>query len=42
MTEHGIHQLPVVDGERPVGIVALRDVARPVLTGRLSAIGLGF
>ena len=22
MTEHGIHQLPVVDGERPVGVVA--------------------
>jgi sulfide:quinone oxidoreductase len=28
MTEHHIHHLPVVDGERPVGMVGLRDVVR--------------
>jgi CBS domain-containing protein len=40
MTGHGFHHLPVVDGERPVGMVGLRDVvnARP----RFGAgIGLG-
>ena len=42
MTEHGIHQLPVVDGERPVGVVALGEVARPGLTARLSGVGLGY
>jgi CBS domain-containing protein len=26
MTEYGIHHLPVVEDERPVGIVGLRDV----------------
>ena len=42
MTEHEIHQLPVVDGEKLVGVVALADVARPGLTARLSGVGLGF
>jgi sulfide:quinone oxidoreductase len=28
MTEHGIHHLPVVDGERPVGMVGMREVMR--------------
>ena len=42
MTEHGIHQLPVVDGERPVGLVGLGEVARPRLTARLSGVGLGY
>ncbi len=43
MTEHGIHHLPVVDGERPIGLVRLRDVVRA--TGSLFAqqpVGLGF
>jgi sulfide:quinone oxidoreductase len=40
MTEHGIHHLPVVEGERPVGLLGMRDVARSrrVRMG----IGLGF
>jgi sulfide:quinone oxidoreductase len=28
MTEHRINHLPVVDGERPVGLVGMRDVVR--------------
>jgi sulfide:quinone oxidoreductase len=40
MTEHGIHRLPVVEGERAVGMIGMRDVARSrrVRMG----IGLGF
>jgi sulfide:quinone oxidoreductase len=40
MTEHGIHHLPVVESERPVGMIGMRDVARSrrVRMG----IGLGF
>jgi sulfide:quinone oxidoreductase len=39
MTEHHIHHLPVVDGERPVGMVGMRDVVR----SRFGAgVGLGF
>jgi sulfide:quinone oxidoreductase len=41
MTEHHIHHLPVVEGERPVAMVGMRDVVRagtPFPTG----IGLGF
>jgi sulfide:quinone oxidoreductase len=39
MREHGIHHLPVVEDDRPVGMVGLRDVARP----RFGAgVGLGF
>jgi sulfide:quinone oxidoreductase len=30
MTEHHIHHLPVVGGERPVGMVGMRDVIRSV------------
>jgi sulfide:quinone oxidoreductase len=30
MSEHHVHHLPVVDGERPVGMVGMRDVVRPV------------
>jgi CBS domain-containing protein len=41
MTEHNIHHLPVVEGERAVGMVGLRDtVGRKV---RMEAgIGFGF
>jgi sulfide:quinone oxidoreductase len=40
MGDYGFHHLPVVDGERPVGIVGLRQaVAR---ARREPAIGLGF
>ena len=28
MVEHHIHHLPVVDGERPVGTIGMRDVVR--------------
>jgi sulfide:quinone oxidoreductase len=41
MTEHNIHHLPVIDGERPVGMVGLRDAlgtGPPLGAG----IGLGF
>jgi CBS domain-containing protein len=43
MAEHGIHHLPVVEGERPIGMVGARDVIR----GRASddaplGVGLGF
>ena len=34
MTEHRIHHLPVVDGERPVGVVGLRDVTRSARVDR--------
>ena len=41
MTEYGIHHLPVVDGERPIGLVRLRDVVRA--TGPAEQlVGLGF
>jgi sulfide:quinone oxidoreductase len=42
MTEYGIHHLPVVDGERPVGMVGLRDVSRSQREAKRLAIGLGF
>jgi sulfide:quinone oxidoreductase len=43
MTSHGIHHLPVVDGERPVGQVGLRDLqaSGDEADARLG-IGLGF
>jgi sulfide:quinone oxidoreductase len=40
MTEHGIHHLAVVDGERPVGTIETRDVARGAASE--PRIGLGF
>jgi sulfide:quinone oxidoreductase len=40
MSEHGIHHLPVVEGERPVGMIGMRDVARSRLVRM--GIGLGF
>ncbi len=42
MTEHRIHHLPVVDGERPVGMVGMRDVAHSTRPRSLSGLGLGF
>jgi sulfide:quinone oxidoreductase len=41
MTEYGVHHLPVVDDERPVGMVGLRDVTRSRDPRRLP-VGLGF
>jgi sulfide:quinone oxidoreductase len=41
MTQYGIHQLPVEEGDRPVGIVGLREVTRSRRPERLT-IGLGF
>jgi CBS domain-containing protein len=41
MLEHHVHHLAVVEGDRPVGMVGMRDVvdaAAPIATG----IGLGF
>ncbi len=40
MTEYGFHHLPVVDDERPVGMLGLRQALRQV-RGR-TGIGLGF
>ena len=41
MTQYGIHHLPVVDGNRPVGMIGLRAVSRtPMLVQ--PRIGLGF
>jgi sulfide:quinone oxidoreductase len=42
MTEHHIHHVPVVEGERPIGMVGMRDVARSGVSERLTGIGLGF
>jgi sulfide:quinone oxidoreductase len=43
MTDHAIHHLPVVDGERPVGMVGARQLARAVaeLARTRTSIGLG-
>jgi sulfide:quinone oxidoreductase len=40
MTEYGFHHLPVIDGERPVGMLGLRQATRQA-RGR-TGIGLGF
>jgi CBS domain-containing protein len=40
MTEYGFHHLPVVDGERPTGMLGLRQAERQA-RGR-TGIGLGF
>ena len=37
MNEHGIHHLPVVDGERPVGMLGFRQAARRARGPRASA-----
>jgi CBS domain-containing protein len=42
MTEYGIHHLPVVEDERPVGMVGLRDVTRSRRSPERLPIGLGF
>jgi len=42
MTEHHIHHLPVVEGERHVGMVGTRDVVRSASSEFLGGIGLGF
>jgi sulfide:quinone oxidoreductase len=44
MSEHAIHHLPVVEGERAVGIVGARQVARALaeLARTRPRIGLGF
>jgi sulfide:quinone oxidoreductase len=41
MVEHHIHHLPVVDGERPVGMVGMREVVRSAAPFG-AGIGLGF
>jgi sulfide:quinone oxidoreductase len=43
MTDHAIHHLPVVAGERPVGMVGARQVARAVaeLARTRPSVGLG-
>ncbi len=40
MTEYGFHHLPVVENERPVGMLGLRQAARRAR--RRTGIGLGF
>jgi sulfide:quinone oxidoreductase len=44
MVEHDVHHLPVVDGERPVGIVGIREVLRsnPSYAEGHANVGLGF
>jgi sulfide:quinone oxidoreductase len=42
MTEHGIHHLPVVENERLIGMVGMRDVVRSDSLGFMSGFGLGF
>jgi CBS domain-containing protein len=43
MDAHAIHHLPVVEGDRPVGMVGLRQVARAIDRERTPGrIGLGF
>ena len=42
MTEYRIHQLPVVEGERPIGLIGLHHVTRSAVTAAHPAIGLGF
>jgi CBS domain-containing protein len=43
MVEHDIHHLPVVDGERPVGMIGMRDVVPSDGSfGRRAQVGLGF
>jgi CBS domain-containing protein len=42
MCEYGIHHLPVVDGDRVVGMVGLRDVTRAQRHGETVSVGLGF
>ena len=44
MVEHDVHHLPVVDGERPVGVIGMRDVvrARAPDGDRRAQVGLGF
>lgn len=39
MVERGIHHLPVVEGERAVGMLGLRDTTKPALRVRHSAPG---
>ncbi len=39
MNEHGVDQMPVVDGRRPVGMLGFRQAARQA---RGRGIGLGF
>ena len=43
MTDHAIHHLPVVEGERPIGMVGARQVARAVaeLARARPSVGLG-
>jgi CBS domain-containing protein len=40
MTQYGVHQLPVVEGARPIGMLGLRQAVQHA-RGR-SGIGLGF
>jgi sulfide:quinone oxidoreductase len=41
MTENGVHHLPVVEDDRPVGMVGLRAVTRRVAAGAIP-VGLGY
>jgi CBS domain-containing protein len=43
MTDHAIHHLPAVEGDRPVGLVGARQVARAAaeLARTRTDIGLG-
>jgi sulfide:quinone oxidoreductase len=38
MAQHGIHHLPIVDGERPIGMLGFRQAAQ----ARPARLGLGF
>jgi len=40
MAAHRIHHLPVVEGERPVGMVGLRDVVQGEIMPMVIGLGL--
>jgi sulfide:quinone oxidoreductase len=42
MADYGVHHLPVVEGARPVGVVAMQDLVRATAPSSPVRVGLGF
>jgi len=42
MADYAIHHLPVVEGDRPVGVLGMRDVVRSTTPSSPIRVGLGF